>query len=189
MDVNDGDESGTDEIEIFCHKCGERNDGRTDVCTRCGDRLVGQRPLESRSVDVWVEGQMSIRNATGLNTGVKDLSLLRGWAKSPGPPPVTDNRKTLASLAVGGGGREGSVERSRWFGLWLWFTAVSWGLAILLVVGAVIALIAAPCDGPYVCPAFAVIFYAVLLPLIWLVVSFFIGLFAAIRGAYRPVTF
>lgn len=67
------------EVGVFCRVCHRWNDGESDLCSHCGERLVGARPLRSGSITSWVEGQVDERNALGIPVSGGDRDQLHEW--------------------------------------------------------------------------------------------------------------
>lgn len=65
---------------IFCRVCHMWNDGESDFCSHCQDRLIGSRPLTVRGVDSWLKGQVDEHEVLRIPLSFEDRKLLRRWA-------------------------------------------------------------------------------------------------------------
>lgn len=57
------------EVGVSCRVCHRWNDGESDLCSHCGERIAGDRPLTGNSVASWVQGQIAERRAFGMPSG------------------------------------------------------------------------------------------------------------------------
>ena len=86
---------------IFCRVCHMSNDGESDFCSHCQDRLIGSRPFTVRGVDSWLKGQVDEHEVLRIPLPFEDRKLLRRWASFLSVNPIveadTDEAAVLAS--------------------------------------------------------------------------------------------